>query len=400
MTARDMFELAYEALRAHQLRYGLSALAIAVGIAAVVLMSSIGEGARRYVESQVSMFGTTLIGVHAGHVSTRGIPGAPSGTARKLTIEDAMALARLPGVSAAVPVVSGSARVEYQGRARSVMVWGVTAEMPRVWQMKVASGTFLPDGPWNRGGSVVVLGPRVATELFGRASPLGEMVRLGTSRFRVVGVMQSKGVYLGFDLDDVVHIPTARAMSLFDLSELGEVNLMARSLADIDSVSEHARRLMIERHRGEEDVTIVSQKDALVMIGRILGILSGVVTAIAAISLLVGAISIFTILWIVVNERTAEVGLVKALGAHPSQILLWYLCEAAMVSAVGGAAGIAVGMGGAALIGLAVPRLEATTSPAVAVTALAVAVGVGLLAGVAPAVRASRLDPVEALHAE
>jgi len=399
MTTRDLIGLALEALNAHRLRYRLSSLAVAVGIAAVVLMSSIGEGTRRFIEAQISMFGTTIVGVHAGKVETRGMPGVMGGSARKLTLEDALALSRLPGVAGATPVAEGAARIEYGERARNVMVFGVTAEMPAVWRMEVASGSFLPAGPWDRGGPVVVIGPRIARELFGSASPLGAVVRLGTARFRVIGVMESKGMYMGFDLDDLAYIPASQALRLFNLSELAEVNLMARTLDDVDSLVARSQRLMIDRHRGD-DVTIVSQKDAQEMVGNILGVLSAVVTAIAGISLLVGSIGIFTILWIVVNERTAEVGLVKALGARPGQILLWYLCEAAMVACFGGAIGLAVGAGGAALLGAVVPGLETFTSPGIVVAALVVSIGVGVLAGVAPAVRASRLDPVEALRAE
>ncbi len=400
MSPRDLIGLAFEALNAHRLRYQLSAVAVAVGIAAVVLMSSIGEGTRRFIEREISMFGTTIVGVHAGKAETRGAGSPVGGGTRKLTIEDAIALSRLPGVAGAVPVVAGSARVEAGDRARDVMIWGGSAQVPQVWQMRVAAGSFLPDVPWDRGASVAVLGPRLASELFPGSNPLGAAVRIGTARFRVIGVMEPKGVYLGFDLDDIAFVPAARALTLFNLSELQEVNLMARSLDEVDAVVERARRLMIERHRGEEDVTIVSMKEAQQIVGSILGVLTGVVTAIAAISLLVGAIGIFTILWIVVNERTREVGLVKALGARPAQILLWYLCEAAMVAAAGGAVGIAAGAGGAALLGRLVRGMETYTSPGIVGAALLVSLGVGLIAGVAPAVRAARLDPVAALRAE
>lgn len=400
MNLRDLLGLAFEALRAHRLRYRLSGVAIAVGIASVVLMSSLGEGTRRFVERQVAMFGTTLVGVHAGRVDTKGMPGQAGGSARKLTVEDAVALARLPGVAAATPLAAGSARLEYGHRARDVMVWGCATQAPAVWQMRVAQGTFLPDVPWDRGAAVVVLGPRIVRELYGTANPIGTALRLGTARYRVVGVMESKGTYLGFDLDDIAYIPAARALTLFNLSELDEVNLLARNLNEVDALVTASRRLMVERHRGEDDTTIISMKDAQEMVGNIMRILSGVVTAIAAISLLVGAIGIFTILWIVVNERTREVGLVKALGGRPRQVLLWYLCEAAMVSASGGALGLAIGAGGAALLGAVLPGLETFTSPGILLTAIGVSAAVGLVAGVAPAVRASRLDPVEALRAD
>jgi putative ABC transport system permease protein len=400
MTLGDLFGLATEALRAHRLRYGLSALAIAVGVAAVVLLSSIGEGVRLFVLDQISMFGTTIVGVHAGKVSTGGVPGGVGGSARKLTIQDAQALSRLPGVVAATATVYGSARVEHGNRGRDVAIFGATGEMPRVLSMTVTSGSFLPSLDWDRASPVVVLGPKLKRELFGEANALGQVVRIGTARFRVIGIMESKGQYLGFDMDDTAYIPLASAMRLLNRSEVGEVDLLAASTDDVDAVVERATRLMIDRHRGEEDVTIVTQKDALQMVDQIMRVITLTVTAIAGISLLVGAIGILTILMIVVRERVREIGLVKALGATRNQILAWYLCEAAVTAGIGSVAGLAAGVGGAAALSRVVPGITTTTPPWIAVSAMAMSVTVGLLAGVAPALRAAGLDPVEALRSE
>lgn len=400
MNARDLVDLSVEALRAHRLRYALSALAIAVGVAAVVLLASIGEGARRFVLDQVSQFGTSVVGVHPGHVETGGIPGGSGGSARKLTIQDARALRRLPGVVDGVAAAYGTALVERGSRTRRIFVCGVTAAVPRVWLMPVASGSFLPDQDWDRTSPAVVLGPRVRRELFGDENPLGATIRVGDARFRVVGVMRSKGQYLGLDLDDTVYITVANAMRLFNRSELSEVNLLAAGVEESEAVAERARILMIDRHGGDEDVTIITQKDALSMAGNIMRILTASVTAIAAISLLVGAIGIFTVLWIVVRERTAEIGLVKAIGATRGQILAWYLTEAAITAGIGGAAGVVAAAAAGVVLGAFVSRLEIETPPAIVAAALLVAVGVGLLSGVAPAIRAARLDPVESLRAE
>jgi putative ABC transport system permease protein len=398
--ARDLGGLAFEALGAHRFRYGLSALAIAVGVGAVVLMSSMGEGTRRFIVSQMSMFGTTIVGVHPGKVTTGGIPGSMGGSARKLTMDDARALRRLPGVEDAVAFSYGTALVEHGDRGRRVLVEGCTAQVPRVWLMGVSAGNFLPDLDWNRASPVTVLGPRLKRELFGDENALGATVRIGEARFRVIGIMEAKGQYLGFDLDDIAYIPVASALRLFNQSELAEIHLLTASVDESEAVAERARRLMIERHGGDEDVTIVTQKEALQMVGDIMRVVTGTVTAIAAISLLVGAIGIFTILWIVVQERVQEIGLVKALGATRSQIVWWYLFEAILTSAVGGVAGLLTGAGGAAVLGSIVPALESYTPPSIVVASMAMALGVGALAGVAPALRAARLDPVDALRAE
>lgn len=400
MNLTDLLALSLEALRSHRMRYGLSALAIAVGVAAVVLLVSIGDGTKRFVMGQMSQFGTTLVAINPGKIETGGVPGIFPGSVRPLTLDDARALRRLPNVIGALPTTYGSGIVRYAGRGRRVYIYGVTAEVPVVWSMDVAVGQFINAMDYDRTSPVVVLGPRLKRELFGDANALGAVVRIADSRFRVIGVMESKGQLLGFDLDDAAYIPVANAMRLFNRSQLDEIDLTAASNDAVDSVAAATRRVLIDRHDGQEDFTIVTQRDAQKTVDRILGIITAVVTGIACISLLVGAIGILTIMWIVVEERIGEIGLVKAIGATRRQILTWYLFESGLTAAAGGAAGLLAGAGGSWLLTQVVPGLESFTSPVTVMAALGMAFSVGLAAGVAPALRAAALDPVEALRAE
>ena len=399
MKLADLFDLTREAIASHRLRYGLTALAIAVGVAAVVLLVSIGEGTRRFIEKQMTQFGTTLIAINPGKLETGGIPGTMS-SRRKLTLDDARALRRVPGVTGVVPTAYGSARVRYGGRGRDVYLYGVSSDAERVWSWRAATGRFVPEMDYDRGSAVVVLGPKLKRELFGDANPLGAPVRIGSSRFRVIGVMESKGQYLGFDLDDAAFIPVADAMRLLNRPEVDEIDLLAASTDDIDPAPPAAPQLVMERHDGDEDFTLTTQREAQGTVNRILAVVTGVVTAIAGISLLVGATGILTIMWIVVQERVGEIGLIKALGARRDQILGWYLFEAALTSAAGGAAGLVVGLGLGGLLAAFVPGISISIRPWMILAALTMSTLVGLAAGVGPARRAAVMNPVDALREE
>lgn len=400
MSFSDLFGLTIEALRMHRLRYGLSALAITVGVAAVVLLASIGEGTRRYIIGQMTQFGTTLVAVYPGRLETRGMPGLMGTGTRKLTLDDARVLSRIPGVAGTVPTAYGSAEVRYAGRGRRVYVYGVTDEVPAVWSMHVATGQFVPRMDYDRTSPIIVLGPRLKQELYGDDNALGTIVRVAQTRFRVIGIMEKKGQLLGFDLDDAAYIPVANSLQLFNKVEADEIDLLAASTDAIDSVASRVTAVLRERHDGKIDFTLYTQKESQAMVDRIIGVITGVVTGIAAISLLVGAIGILTIMWIVVQERVGEIGLAKAIGATRGQILTWYLFESAITAGVGGIAGLLIGLFGGWALSQVVPGLSSATSPLIVVEAIAMALLVGMGAGVAPAIRAASMDPVEALRTE
>ena len=399
MRLHDFLNLTGTSLIAHRLRSFLTSLGIAVGVAAVVLLTSIGEGVHHFMLSEFTQFGTNLVGINPGKATTAGTSMGAFGTERPLTIGDSEALKRLPYARAVVPLVQGNAEVEAGNRRRRTTIYGVGHQMPEAFSLAVKSGRFLPDDDPMAPRAFAVLGSKMRHELFGTQNPLGQRITIGGSRYRVVGVMESKGSVLGFDLDDTVYIPAARALSLFNNESLVEIDILYDEGTPVDKVVKGIRETLEARH-GRDDVTITTQEQMLEVLGSILNVLTFAVAAIGGISLLVGAIGIVTIMTISINERTNEIGLLRALGAKQSQVLSLFLGEAIVLAAVGGLAGLLLGIGIAQLIHLVLPELPVHISLFYIILAESVAVIIGLAAGVFPARRAARMNPVEALRAE
>ena len=243
------------------------------------------------------------------------------GSVRQLSIEDAQALRHLANIEYVNPSVQGNAEVRANGKTRRTTVYGAGHQFTNTFTVKVQTGSFLPDDDDpTQARALVVLGSKVRQELFAGQNPLGSYLRVGGQRYRVIGVMETKGQILGFDLDDTVFIPAARALELFNRPGLMEIQVNYKPNADLPSVVLAITALLKERH-GREDFTLIPQEKALEVLGSVLDVITFAVGALGGISLLVGGVGILTIMTMAVTERTAEIGLLRALGARERQVL-------------------------------------------------------------------------------
>jgi len=394
----DQLRFSGGALRGHRLRTALSLLGVAIGVTAVILLTSLGEGARLYVTGEFAALGTNLIIVLPGKTETTGMSPVIGGAPNDLTLDDADAVERrVRAVRRVAPLVLGTATARYRNRSRESTVFGTTREWLGVRQLSVRTGRFLPAGEGDRNRHVCVIGSKIQSELFPATNPLGEILRLGDERFRVIGVAAPRGVSLGMDLNEAIYVPVSRALKMFNRSSLFRILAEVRSHEEIDSAREAILALLKERHDHTEDVTVVTQDSVMSTFGNILAILTAALAGIAAISLTVAGVGIMNVMLVSVSERIREIGLLKALGATPRQLLQVFLLEAAILSTAGGLLGLLIGFAAAAMLRGFYPAFPVEPPTWAVVSAIAVSFSVGLLFGALPARRAARLDPVVAL---
>jgi putative ABC transport system permease protein len=399
MKLNDIIVFSFSGLRGNRARTALTLLAMAIGVAAVVVLTSLGEAARRYVTGEFASLGTHLVIVLPGRTETAGAgPSMMVGeTTRDLTIEDALALTRNPAVRRIAPINVGSAPVSWHGLEREVAILGSTSDMLEIRHWEMSRGRFLPPEDPSRASSVCVIGTKVKQELFGNQQALGEWVRIGERRFRVIGILATKGRSIGVDVQDLVIIPVAAAQMLFNTPSLFRILVEVRSREEIPRVKDFVTNTLRKRHQGEEDVTVITQDAVLATFDKIFRALTLTVAGIAAISLAVAGILIMNVMLISVAQRTTEIGLLKALGASRKVIITVFITEAGMLSLLGALAGLAIGEAGSWVLGKIYPVLPLGAPVWAIAAALGVAMVTGLLFGVLPARRAAALDPVQAL---
>jgi len=391
----EAWRVAVTALRANQLRSLLTMLGVVIGVAAVVVLVAIGTGAKQEVEEQVNGLGANLVLIVPGRLELGSAP-----TRSRLQLDDAERIGRALGTPGEVAVTATSGEtVRFGSRSAFATVNGTNPAVPDVLVRPVARGDYLRDSDVDTRRRVAVVGSTLARQLFDGADPLGRTMAIGGVRFRVIGVFETVGSSLGVDRDSEVHIPITAAQRLFGDDRIDAMALKAPSTEQIEQTRSTALAVLEDIYPDEE-FSAVTQDQILGTVGRILGLLTTVLAAIAGISLLVGGVGVSNIMLVSVRERTREIGLRKAVGARTRDITLQFLLEAVLLTTIGGMIGILLGIGTSYGLAATVDQLPAVVTWWSPVLAFTVSAAVGIFFGVVPARRAGRLDPVVALRTE
>jgi putative ABC transport system permease protein len=401
MKLTDTMRLSLQALRRYPLRTSMLLLAISIGVAAVVMLTAVAEGGRRYVTGEFASLGTNLLIALPGRSETAGagLQGMLIGeTARDLTLEDVMALTRSANIARVAPIVIGGGTASWRARERDITVLGTTASLLDVQHWTIGRGRFLPQTDMDVLSPVCVLGGVVAAELFSSRDPLGEWIRIGDARCRIIGILSQAGVTGAFNTDEVVVLPIANVQQMFNAPGVFRIFIEAVSGERIPEARQDILDTIKARHQGEEDVTVITQDAIISTFNDIFGVVTAALAAIAGISLVVAGVLIMNVMLVAVSQRTSEIGLLKAIGAKNRQILGLFLTEAACLSLLGGILGFLVGTFAAFVARTLYPIIDFQAPAWASAAALGVAVASGLVFGILPARRAARLDPVLALQ--
>lgn len=399
MRPADLLHFTTQALMRQRMRGAMILFSMGLGVAAVLILTALGVGARGYVLKEFSSIGKNVLMIFPGrNETTGGMPPTMGSAARDVTLEEMYRLkSRVSAIKEVAPIIIGSSRVSYAERGRDVPIFGTTSLFIPIRQMSLTQGKNLTPGDFRRANNEVIIGEKLKAELFDRQPAVGEFVRIGGSRFRVIGILHGRGDSMGMDMSDAAIIPVAAAQRLFNVSGLLRVVIDLDESASVPAVKKQIEEAMREFHQNELDVTVVSPDSMMATFDKILTAMTLAVGAIGAISLLVAGILIMNVMLISVSQRTREIGLLKALGASSQDVMRIFLTEAMLLTGTGAALGV--------IFGLVVVKIARTLITAVPFDAplwsIIAAAGTALLTGLAfswmPARRASLLQPVEAL---
>ncbi len=400
MRLLDQTSMALVSIVRYPLRSSMLLVAIAIGVSAVLVLTSLGEGARLYVTGQFSSMGAHLLFVLPGKTEIGGMggfAGSMSGAVRPLTLDDVMAMKRSPHVKTVTAFVPGIGNINYRGVERSIDVLGTTWNMRDLFDYDIEAGRFLPEADLDSTTPIGVIGRTIAAELFRNTDPVGQWARIGDRRFRIIGVMAEAGMAGGIDVDEALFVPVGFAMQMFNRDSVPRVLVETAGADEIDAAERDIRQIITARHSGKDDITIMNQGAMLDTFNRIFLVLTVVLAGIAAISLTVAGTLIMNVMLVAVSQRTEEIGLFKALGAQRQQIIGLFLTEAALLSLLGAMLGYFVGQGAIGLLRELYPIVAFRAPDWAVIAAVLMALGSGLLFGIMPARRAASLDPVQAL---
>lgn len=398
MRVNDVISFAFSAIKAQPKRAALILLAMSIGVASVTLLTALGESARRYIVDEFQALGTNLLIVLPGrNETTGGQPPMFGETPRDLTLQDALAISRSRFVAAMAPLTIGSAPVSTGGLEREADIMGSTAALRRVRHLQLSQGRFLPQADADKAMPVCIIGHTLRRELFRQRPALGQWIRIDDRRFRVIGVLSSEGQSIGVNFDEMVIIPVASAQALFNNASLFRILLEIRSQEVMQAAVEDVTRIVKQRHEGEDDITLITQDSVVNTFDQILIALTFTVSGIASISLAVSGILVMNVMLVTVTQRTAEIGLLKALGAANKQLKWLFLSEAALLSLAGALSGFLLGQVLLWVLQWLYPDFPVFLPAWAIVAAFAVALGTGLLFGILPAMKAAKQDPIQAL---
>jgi putative ABC transport system permease protein len=399
MRLLDIITFTGQTLSRHRFRSAMTLVSMAIGVAAVVTLTGLGEGARGYVLGQFSFLGTdTLIMFPGRKETTGGMPPVSGSAARNITLTDAETMERLVrGVEKTAPLVVGTAPTSYLARSRETVIVGTTAAFFEIREIQMRQGKSLPDIPMAQGKNVCVIGEKVKTELFDGQSAIGQWLRINDRRCRIIGLTMGRGDAFGMDLSDAVFIPVASAQSLFNTEALFRVFFKVSNNASLENVERQLLKIMKDLHQGELDVTLVRPDAMISTFNDLLLMLTFAIVGIASISLLVAGILIMNITLISVTQRTREIGLLKAIGAPAGQIRMLFLAEASLLALVGALTGVLIGEALIFAGNKFFPHIPFHTPFWAILAAVGVAFFTSTLFAYLPANRAAKLEPVIAL---